>query len=83
MALAARFSQGAQRVLGLAALAHGYDERAAIQRRIAQAEFAGPVDLHRKISERFNEIFADHAGMHGGAAAGDKDAVDLPQFLGR
>ena len=81
VALAPRLAQRAERVLGLAALADGQNQRAPVERRVAQAEFARPVDFHRQVGQGLDDVFADDPGVHRRAAAGDEEAVDFAQRL--
>ena len=71
------------RVGGLAGLRHRDDERARIDHRIAVAKLAREFHLDRQLDQRAQQIHADHAGVIGGAAAGDRDLRDLAQPLVR
>ena len=53
-----------------------------VERRIAIAEFAGVFDLDRNARELLEKVLADQGGVIAGAAGGQDDAVDLPQFCG-
>ena len=80
MSLALAFAQGGQRVGRLPALADHEDEGVACHRQVAIAQFAGKFALNRKVGERFDEVFADHRGVKGRAAAAQDDSLDLAKF---
>ena len=83
MTFAFDFAQRGQRVGGFAALRDGEQQRVAIDRRIAVAEFAGVFDFDRDAGEFFDQVFADHGGVPTGAAGSENQAVHLTQLLRR
>ena len=72
-------AQGGQRVARFAGLADDDHQAAGINQRIAIAEFAGNVRLHRDAGEFFQVILAYEAGMVGRAAGDDEDLPDAAQ----
>ena len=69
VAFAAAFSQGSEGVGGFPALADDKDEGVAGHGEVAVAEFAGEFAFGGDAGEGFDEVFAHHCGVHGGAAA--------------
>ena len=67
---------------GFAGLRNRYDKGIGTDLRVAVAEFAGDIDFHRDIRKVLDEQLAIHAGMAGGAAGNDHDAVQAAQVTG-
>ena len=76
----ARIAQRSQRVGGLARLRHEDREAARPERRRAIAVFGSDIDLDRQMGKALEPVFGDHAGVIGGAAGGDRDAVQISQI---
>ena len=72
---------GHQGVHGLAGLADRHDQRGAVDDRVAVAELVGEADLDRDAGPVLDRVLGDHAGVGGGAAGDDGDAVDGAQLL--
>ena len=69
-------AQRGQRIGGFAALADEDGEAARLQHRIAIAELGGDIDIHRQAGEGLEPVFRHEAGVIGGAASHDGDALD-------
>lgn len=80
MAFAAAFTQGSESIGGFPALADDKDEGVAGHGEVAVAELAGEFAFGRDAGEGFNEVFAHHGGVHGGAAAAEDDAFNGTQL---
>ncbi len=76
----ARIAQRSQRVGGLARLRHDDREPARPERRRAIAVFGSDIDLDRQMRKALEPVFGDHAGVIGGAAGGDRDAVEIAEI---
>jgi hypothetical protein len=74
--------EGGERVGRLARLAHGDDDRAFIDDRVAIAELAGVLDLGRDFAEVLEEVLADHRGVEGGALPEQDDAAGANEIAG-
>ena len=61
------------RVGRLAGLRHRDRQRARVHRPVAVAKLRGELHLDRNLAQRAHQVHADHAGVVGGAAAGDRD----------
>jgi len=72
-----------QRIGRLAALADGEDESVRRHRRVTVPKLAREFNLGWNAGEIFDEIFADHGGVHGSAATGQDNAPDLSQLRRR
>ncbi len=75
------FLEGGERVGGFAGLADGNHERARFDDGVSVAELGCVFDFDRDAGEVFYHVFTDHACVVAGAAGGDDDAVDVPEFL--
>ena len=73
----ARIAQRRQRVGGLARLRHDDRQAPRPERRRAIAVFGSDIDLDRQMGKALEPVFGDHAGVIGGAAGGDRDAVQF------
>ena len=78
-----RLPDGRQRVGGLAGLADGNHERAGIDDGIPVAELRRLLDFGGNAGDVLEIVFANHAGVHAGAAGGDDDARNLRHFVRR
>ena len=76
----ARIAQRRQRVGGLARLRHEHREIARPERRLAIAELGGDIDLDRQPREALEPVFGDQAGIIGGAAGRDRDALEFREI---
>ena len=76
----ARIAQRRQRVGGLARLRNEDRERARIERRLAVAELGGDIDFDRQVREPLEPVSRDHAGVIGGAAGGDRNALERAEI---
>ncbi len=81
-AFAAGFAHGTEGVCGFATLADGEEEGVAVEGAILKAELAGEVCFCGDEGVVFEHVLADHAGMEGGAAAEDDDALDVTELAG-
>ena len=77
--LLAGVAQRRQRVGGLARLRDEDREAARLERRLAVAELGGDIDLDRQPREALEPVFGDQAGVVGGAAGRDRDALELAE----
>ena len=77
----ARDALRGDRVGRLARLRDGDRERALVDHGIAVAELGGVLDVDGEPGPLLDQQAADHAGMAGGAAGRDRDAVDREQLL--
>ncbi len=73
-------AQRRQRVGGLARLRDEDREPAGLQRRLAVAELGGDIDLDRQPREALEPVFADQAGIVGGAAGRDRDPLERAEI---
>ena len=78
---ALRFAQGGEGVDCFAGLADGKDEGVFIERGVAVTEFGGVFDFNGDAGEALDEVFGNEAGVPGGAAGEEEDAVDAEEFL--
>ena len=69
------------RVGRLARLGDADDERVGVEHRLAVAELAGHVDLHRHARQLLDGVGRDEAGVVRGAAGDDEDAPQAAQEL--
>ena len=75
-ALALAPGQAGQGVRGLAGLADRHGQGARRQRRLAVAELRGDLDVAGQVGQFLERITPDLAGIEGGAAGNDLQAVD-------
>ena len=83
VALALRLAQRRQGVRRLAGLGNCHDDGVAVDGRVAVAELAGVLHLHRDAGQLLEEVLADEPGVVARAAGGHDDAVDLAELLRR
>ena len=76
-ALLFRITQCRQRIGGLAGLRNEDRQIPLAQRRFAVAEFGGDIEFDRQTAEPFEPVLCDIAGIAGGAAGDDRDALDI------
>ena len=76
----ARIAQRRERVGGLARLRNEDREVAGIERDVAVAEFGGDVDLDREPRKTLEPVARDHAGIVGGAARCDRNALERAEI---
>ena len=76
----ARIAQRRERVGGLARLRNEDREVAGIERDVAVAEFGGDVDLDREPRKALEPVARDHAGIVGGAARCDRNALERAEI---
>ena len=77
----ARVLDGHERVHGLARLADRDDERVGADHRVAVAELVRELDVDRNARPLLDRVLADRAGVRGGAAGDDDDALDAGEQL--
>ena len=76
-------AEGAERVGGLARLAEDEHQGAVVERRVAVAELAGVLDLHRQVGEALDQVLADQGRVPARAAGGEDDAADAAELAVR
>ena len=72
---------GRQGVGGFTGLRNGNHHVILVDDRLAVAEFAAVLHLHRNPGKLLDAIHGDQAGMPGGAAGGDDDALGIQETL--
>ena len=75
-----RIAQRGERVGGLARLRHEDRKIALAQRRFAIAEFGGDIDLDRNARVALEPVFGDEAGIIGGAAGRNRNALEFREI---
>jgi len=70
-----------QGVRGFTGLRNGHHQGAAVQHRVAVAEFAGELHFHRQPRPVLDRVFREQPGVIRGAAGDHEYLVDLAQFL--
>lgn len=76
------FAEGSEGVDCFPGLADGEDEGVLIEGGVAVTEFRGVFDFDGDAGEAFDEVFGDEAGVPGGTAGEEENAVDPEKFLG-
>ncbi len=76
-------ADGLEGVRGFTGLRDGHHQGAAVQHRVAVAELAGELHLHRKAGPMLDRVLGEQTRVIGGAAGDHEDLVDLPQLLVR
>lgn len=82
VAFALGLAEGAEGVDGFAGLADDEEEGVSVERGVAVTELGGVFDFDGNAGEAFDELLGDEAGMPGGAAAAEDEAVDLAELDG-
>ena len=77
----ARLPHGLEGVDRLAGLADPDDQGAGVEHRVAVAELAGDVDLHRQAGPVLDGVLGHQAGVVAAAAGHDEHLVDGPELL--
>ena len=76
-------ADGLQGVGGLPGLGDGDDQGLPVQHRVAVAELAGDLDLHRDTHPVLDGVLRQQAGVVGRTAGDDEDLLDLAQVVVR
>ena len=75
-------AHGCERIDGLSALTDDEQQGVLCKRHVAVAELAGDLNFHRHSSHAFNQVFTDHASVHGRAATRQDDSVAATPISG-
>ena len=80
VAFSLAFPQGGEGVGGFSALADDKDERVAVHRQVAVAEFAGELTFDGDVGERLDDVFPGERGVECGATADEHDPINGAEF---